>query len=104
MLTTKPIKLLMIFCMSLFFMQANAARSVTVFANINGMTCQFCAYGLQKALKKVPQIQKARVSLARKQAKIILKTGYKLTPSLTNSIKQAIAQAGYTPGNVKASR
>ena len=51
----------------------------------------------QKSLRNVPQIKNARVSLARKQAKLELKSGQKLSASLKKLIKKAIARAGYTP-------
>ncbi len=97
----KSTKLFILLYLLVCTINVHAARSVIVYANINGMTCQFCAYGLQKALRKVPQIKIARVSLARKQAKIELKSGHKLNSSLKSLIKKAISKAGYTPGSIR---
>ena len=65
------------------------------------MTCQFCAYGLQKALNKLPEVKRTQVSLARKQAHVQLAQGVKLSLQVTRKIRHAFRAAGYTPGQIK---
>lgn len=101
MLKIKSTKIFILLYFIISTLNVSAARNIIVYANINGMTCQFCAYGLQKSLRNVPQIKNARVSLARKQAKLELKSGQKLSASLKKLIKKAIARAGYTPSRIR---
>lgn len=101
MLKIKSTKTFILFAFLICTLNVNAARNIIVYANINGMTCQFCAYGLQKSLRKVPQIKTAIVSLARKQAKVELRSGQKLNSLLIIKIRKAISRAGYTPGNIR---
>ena len=59
---------------------------------IGGMHCPACAARVVKALKALPGVQEAEVSLETTQAKITYVAG-EITPEL---LQQAITQAGYT--------
>ena len=77
---------------------ANLAFAGTIEVTIHGMTCSFCADGLQRNLIKLPDVQKVDVSL--KQKKVRLETKPGTSPDVDN-IKKAVIDAGFTPIDVK---
>jgi len=66
--------------------------------DVQGMTCAFCVDGLHASLKKLAGVRKAEVSLKKSRARIELEPGQ--TPDLA-AIRQAIIDAGFTPGDVR---
>lgn len=62
---------------------------------IKGLTCQFCAYGAEKELKKLPNVSTVSISFVSAKARIIMKPDNKADVS---AIRGAIQKAGYTPG------
>ncbi len=61
---------------------------------VAGMTCAFCAYGVEKNLGKLPGVDQAQVSLEAKKARVVMKAGE--TPDET-TIREIIRDAGFTP-------
>ncbi len=65
---------------------------------IKGLACPYCAYGMEKELKKVAGVE---------QVEIKLKTGmaYISTPIAQEPTKESLAQivtdAGFTPGEIE---
>ncbi len=59
---------------------------------IGGMHCSACSARVVKALKALPGVQEAEVSLETRQARITYTPG-QITPEL---IQQAVTAAGYT--------
>jgi copper chaperone CopZ len=59
---------------------------------VGGMHCPACSARVIKALKALPGVQDAEVSLESRQAKVTYISG-KLTPEV---LQQAITDAGYT--------
>jgi copper chaperone CopZ len=62
--------------------------------DVAGMTCAFCAYGVEKNLGKLPGVEKVQVSLEAKKARVVMKAGE--TPDET-IIRDIIRDAGFTP-------
>ncbi len=62
--------------------------------DVAGMTCAFCAYGVEKNLGKLPGVEKVQVSLEAKKARVVMKVGE--TPDET-TIREIIRDAGFTP-------
>ncbi len=62
--------------------------------DVAGMTCAFCAYGVEKNLGKLPGVEQAQVSLEAKKARVVMKAGE--TPDET-TIREIIRDAGFTP-------
>ena len=63
---------------------------------MSGLACPFCAYGLEKNLNKLPEVDSAEVDLAANSARVVIKANH--TADL-EQIKQAIVKAGFTPGD-----
>ncbi len=62
--------------------------------DVAGMTCAFCAYGVEKNLGKLPGVDKVQISLKAKKARVVMKVGE--TPDET-TIREIIRDAGFTP-------
>lgn len=70
---------------------------VVATVTIDGMHCPACSARVTKALKALPGVREAEVSLETRQAKVTYIPG-QITPEL---LQQAVADAGYTPEDVK---
>ena len=76
---------------------ASAGNQTVIVAQVNGMSCPFCAYGLRKELLTVPGVKDVHVSLAKSQATIIVDSGGTVTDA---QIRHAIREAGFSPGRI----
>lgn len=81
-------------------MAFGAERQVVDIA-VKGMTCPFCAYGLEKNLGKASEVDSVSASLKSQNVHIVLKPGAQ--PDLER-YKQLIHDAGFTPGDAKVSK
>lgn len=60
---------------------------------VDGLSCPFCVWGLEKKLKEVKSIDKISVHLKQSKAEISLKPN---TPLNIASIKKAVKEAGFS--------
>lgn len=65
---------------------------------VQGMQCPFCAYGIQKHLKKVAGVRSVDVDLEKNQAIVTFAPDAKVTDA---DLQQAIRKAGFTPGKIE---
>lgn len=77
---------------------ANRAQGAVIIAQVNGMSCPFCAYGVRKELLTIPGVKDVRVNLGKSQAIVTVKPGARVTDQ---QISQAIREAGFSPGPIK---
>ncbi len=78
--------------------QARAGASKQAVVTVQGVQCPFCAYGVQKQLKKLPGVTGVDVELAKNQAIVTFAPDAKVTDA---DIQQAIRKAGFTPGKIE---
>jgi len=80
--------------LSLSALTAGAQTSApsTIKAEVNGMVCAFCAQGIEKKIKAMPQTKDVLVNLDKRLVAVELKPGQTLTH---DQIKAAITDAGY---------
>lgn len=83
-------KLIAIFITALF--SANAWAVSSIKAEVNGMVCAFCAKGIEKKLKALPQAQSVFVDLKQHIVVLELKDGQAVPLA---EFKQVIKDAGY---------
>ena len=62
--------------------------------NVDGMTCAFCAYGVEKNLGKLAGVDEVAVSLESKKARVVMQAGE--SPD-EEKIREIIRDAGFTP-------
>jgi len=69
---------------------AHAAQ--TVKAHVNGMVCAFCAQGIEKKARALPQTEDVYVNLKRKIVAVQVKEGQTLSG---DTLKSLVKDAGY---------
>jgi len=69
-------------------------KNPDVVAHIKGLACPFCAYGLEKKLKKLPGVAEVYVGLNEGIAQ--LKLNKKDDPPTQKQLKKAVEDAGFT--------
>lgn len=72
-----------------------AAEQQVLEIQVKGMTCPFCAYGIEKNLGKLPGVGKAQVSLETKKARVVMQPG---RTSDESAVRKVILDSGFTPG------
>lgn len=89
--------LVSVICLSI---NAWAADQEVLRINVSGLACPFCAYSVEKNLNKVPGVDNVTVDLATNLVLVVMKAEHTVD---LGEIKQAIINAGFTPGDVKRS-
>jgi len=84
--------------LSLMPVNSIAAGQQVVEIPVSGMVCEFCVYGVKKKLQNLDGVEKVQVSLEDKQARIIMAPNHGAD---IDAIRNAITDAGFTPGNAK---
>ncbi len=84
----------------LLFLSASVfgADETVLEIDINGMTCPFCVYSLEKELGKLSEVKQVLISLKSNKARLTLKEGAHID-SVT--LQEVVLGAGYTPGEVR---
>ena len=65
---------------------------------VEGLYCPFCAYGLEKQLKKMNGFKKVEVNLKHGVAELHIKPGVTVTDA---AIQQAVEDAGFDSASIK---
>jgi len=76
---------------------SGSALSETIKTTVKGMVCAFCATGIQKTLRKQPEVATVKVDLATKLVTITTKPGKTLSDA---KIKEVVTFSGYTMGKI----
>ncbi len=74
------------------------AEETVLEIDINGMTCAFCVYSLEKELGKLSEVEEVLISLKSNKARLTLKEGAQID---SDTLQEVVLQAGYTPGEVR---
>ena len=87
-----------VFIITLMFFQPAFAEIQSVEMQVDGMTCPFCVYGIEKKLKAVSEVKDASSNLKTGIVDIKLE-GNK--PINVERLNKAILESGFTPGRIK---
>jgi len=68
------------------------ANVQSIKAEVNGMVCAFCAQGIEKKMRALPQTREVYVDLKNKVVAVELKEGQQLAH---DTVRTAIKDAGY---------
>ncbi len=84
----------------LFFLSASAfgADETVIEIDIDGMTCPFCVYSLEKELGKLDEVKEVLISLKLNKARITLQAG---THIASDTLRDVVLSVGFTPGEVR---
>ena len=94
----KLISVLGFFIAPLIFFQPSFAEIDSVEMQVDGMTCPFCVYGIEKKLKAVDEVKDASSNLKTGIVDIYLKENEEIN---IDRLNKAIHESGFTPGNIK---
>ncbi|MCH8313621.1 MAG: heavy-metal-associated domain-containing protein [Nitrospinae bacterium] len=89
--------ILVFLLLSVFPLHAEEAVQKIVI-KVEGLYCPFCAYGLEKHLKKLKGYKKVEVNLKHGVAELYIKRGMTVTDS---AIQQAVEDAGFDSASIK---
>ncbi len=78
--------------------QAPAPVGKQAVITVEGLQCPFCAYGIQKQLKKLPGATKVEVELAENQAIVSFKPGADVSD---DQLREAVRKAGFTADTIE---
>jgi mercuric ion binding protein len=93
-------KLLLTILLSLASFSELALAAQTIKANVNGMVCAFCAQGIEKKMRALPQTQDVYVNLKQRIVAVEVKDGQNLA---FDTVKEVIKDAGYDVTHVEMS-
>lgn len=94
----KLISILGIMVLTLIFFQPALADIESVKMQVDGMTCPFCVYGIEKKLEALEEVEEASANLKTGMVDIKLKKDKSLD---VEKLKEAIRKSGFTPGRIK---
>lgn len=69
-----------------------------VTVQVDGLTCPFCAYGLEKRIQKIPTVQESIISLEDGIVELIPRAGQHID---IDEVKAAVIAGGFTPRGVQ---
>lgn len=78
--------------------QTQAAVGRQAVITVQGLQCPFCAYGIQKQLKKLVGATKVEVELAKNQAIVSFKPGAEVDD---DDLREAVRKAGFTADTIE---
>ena len=64
---------------------------------LDGLACPFCAYGLEKKLKKVEGVEKLKIHVKKGTAKLAVKKGRAIS---IEAVEKAVKDGGFTPREI----
>ena len=88
----KNFTLAVILFLGVWAASAQTGAPSTIKAEVNGMVCAFCAQGIEKKIKAMPQTKDVLVNLDKRLVAVELKPGQTVTH---DKIKAAITDSGY---------
>lgn len=65
---------------------------------VKGLSCPFCAYGLEKNLMEIPNIEKINIDVEEAFVTLMIKRGTSVSEA---DIKKKVKDAGFTAGDIK---
>ncbi len=65
---------------------------------VDGMSCPFCGYGLEKKLRKMKDVESVTLDLNEGEAVVIAKAGTMISEE---SLRKAVHDAGFTVSSLK---
>ncbi|NHZ61518.1 heavy-metal-associated domain-containing protein [Massilia genomosp. 1] len=71
---------------------SSSQAAPTLKAEVNGMVCAFCAQGIEKHLRQLPQTKDVYVNLKDRVVAVEIKDGQSLAP---DTVKAVVKDAGY---------
>jgi mercuric ion binding protein len=77
------------------------AEVTVVIVRVDGLSCPFCAYGLEKKIKKMEGVEKMEIDL--EGGKVEIRFGDREDVQV-EEIEEAVKDAGFTPKSIKVEK
>jgi len=74
-------------------LSATEVNSQQVIIQVDGLSCPFCAYGLEKHLKKIQGVQSVQIDMQSGKATVAFKSKTKIDDA---TLTEAVRKAGFT--------
>ncbi len=87
--------------LALFFLQPAMVKAEAISVQVKGMVCAFCAQGIEKKFKALPETASVNVSLETKKVQVDTKAEKDITDE---KIKKIINDAGYDVVKIERSK
>ncbi len=72
-----------------------SAQEVSI--RVDGLACPFCAYGLEKKLKKLKGMENLKISINEGKVTLNIKDGFSVSKE---DIEKVVEEAGFTPRSI----
>jgi mercuric ion binding protein len=92
------ITLLAILALFLYPLGALAGESASVTVSVDGLSCPFCAYGLEKKMKKMDGVTGLVIDIEAGHVEITFKDKDSVS---MGKIRDAVREAGFTPRKIE---
>ena len=81
-----------------FTASAFGADETVIEIDIDGMTCPFCVYNLEKEFGKLSEVKQVLISLKSNKARLTLREGTHID---SDTVREVVLSAGFTPREVR---
>jgi len=96
---TAVLAVLFILTFNASFVSAGQQQKVTL--RVDGLACPFCAYGMEKKLKRIENLEKLDIKINDGLVILLFKEGAKIDKAL---ITKKVKEAGFTPREITVER
>jgi copper chaperone CopZ len=73
-------------------------QTTKVLVQVDGLSCPFCSFGLEKKLKKLEGVEAVTIKPDEAVVELVLKPGAVIHQ---NKIREAVVAGGFTPGEIR---
>jgi copper chaperone CopZ len=73
-------------------------QGTKVLVRVDGLSCPFCAFGLEKKLRKLSGVEAVTIKPDEAVVELVLKPGAVINQ---NKIREAVVAGGFTPGEIR---
>ena len=85
--------------MAVVSLTAGSAMAQTKYViGVDGLSCPFCAYGLEKKLRKVKDVESVNIDLNEGEVVVIAKAGATIKEE---ALRRAVKEAGFTVSSLE---
>lgn len=89
---------LAIFVLPFISVQNASAEIKSIEIKVDGLTCPFCVFGVEKKLKALDEIESVNTNLKSGMIEVALKQGKAVD---IDRLNEAVRKSGFTPGDIK---
>ena len=94
-----PVVMKVMVLMAVFSLTAGSAMAQTKYViGVDGLSCPFCAYGLEKKLKKVKDVVSVTIDLNEGKVVVVAKAGTTIKQEV---LRKAVKEAGFTVSSLE---